>query len=246
MQLTTTKQSLCRTKETDQVIDLHDTSWDRYRSLWVMCLLGLWFSFGHTVSKAEATTLKPLSLGQMTRLSTLVIRGTITDKEVIDDQRGGIWSVYQIQIVDVWRGSSHRSGEILKLTLRGGVLGEGVTLRGQHITAQPQLTQGQEGVFFLERAASGQLVFTGMSQGWFSIVVREGATWVSRDPSYHAHLLKRTVVQRFAGTPRDPDLMRLSTLRRLVKRGASSPLPLRSTPSSTTSRQVLRLNSGVR
>jgi hypothetical protein len=245
MLLPTTKQHLYRTEETHQVIDLHDTSWGRERSLCVMFILGLWFSLGHIVSKAEAIMLKPMSLGQMTRLSTLVIRGRITDKEVIDDQRGGIWSVYQIHIVNVWRGSSYKSGEMIKLTLRGGVLGEGVTLRGQHISAQPQLTQGQEGVFFLERAANGQLVFTGMSQGWFSIVVREGATWVSRDPSYQAHLLKKTAVQRFAGVPHDPDLMRLSTLRRLVKRGASSPLPLRSTPSNTT-RQVLRLNSGVR
>ena len=189
----------------------------------------------------SATTLQPLSLGQLTRISSLVVRGVVTHKEVIDDERGAIWSVYQIRLLDIWRGSHHQVGDTLQLALRGGTLGQGVTLRGQMIPAQPQLNQGQEGVFFLERASTGQLVFTGMSQGWFSVIKRDGVHWVSRDPSYRTHLHKTQPVQRFVGAPQNPDLMPLSQLRALVKRGATSPRAIPSTHPLTTTPSLLNV-----
>ena len=93
----------------------------------------------------------------MTRLSHLVAQGVVLTKQVIEDDHGSIWSVYRIKLQQVWRGA-YRAQDIIELTLRGGVLGEGVTLRGQEIPGQPQLSAGQEGVFFLERSARGQLV----------------------------------------------------------------------------------------
>ena len=209
-------------------------------------IVTLTLSFASLSPQADATTLKPLSLGQLTRLSGLIARGVITHKEVVDGAQGSLWTTYHVRLLEVWHGAHHRGGEMIRLTLRGGVLGEGVTLRGQIIPAQPQLTQDQEGVFFLERAPSGQLVFTGMNQGWFSVIYRDGIAWASRDPAHRAHLLQSPSVQRFADAPTDPDLMPLSALRRLVKHGAPPPRAVRALSPSSTTPQRLHVERGGR
>ena len=202
-------------------------------------IAALILSFTCLPPHADATTLKPLSLGQLTRLSGLIARGVVTHKEVIDGAQGSLWTTYHVRLLEVWHGAHYRGGEVIRLTLRGGILGEGITQRGQMIPAQPQLTQDQEGVFFLERAPSGQLVFAGMNQGWFSVIYREGSAWASRDPTHRAHLLRNPSVQPFADAPTDPDLMPLSMLRRLVKHGAKPPRALRAlSPSSTTPQRL--------
>ena len=193
-------------------------------------------------ARVNATTLQPLTLGQMTRLSHLIAQGVVLTKRVIEDDQGSIWSVYRIKLQQVWRGA-YRAQETIELTLRGGVLGEGVTLRGQEIPGQPQLSAGQEGVFFLERSARGQLVFTGMSQGWFEISERDGAEWVSRDLEHRAHLMRAPRAVQFAGAEVNLDSLPLAKLRALVKQGASAPRALiRERPR----RRLLRTTGGDR
>lgn len=178
--------------------------------------------------KAEATSLIPLTLGQLTRLSDLVFEGQVIERDVVEDHEGSIWTRYTLQIEVMWRGTLKRESQYLEISLRGGELGQGVHRRKQVIYGQPQLHLNDRGIFFLERASTGHWVFAGMSQGWFKIQVRGEEEWVTRS-NVVAHLHKASSTQSFSTVRGDLNDMPLDQLRRLVTRGASHPKPLTDT-----------------
>lgn len=178
--------------------------------------------------EARATTVLPLSLGQLTRQSHLVILGQVQSREVTETATGSFWTHYQIKIEEQWHGEPVQKNQVIHLSLQGGQLGEGMTARGQIIHGQPELQVDQRGVFFLERTAAGQLVFTGLSQGWFAIEKHDdGIEWVTRD-DVQAHLHRPVKVQPLSTAPSSLNELPLSTLRQLVIHGPIKPLPFRS------------------
>lgn len=199
-------------------------------------------------STAQATSLRALSLKQVVRLSAFVFRAEVTAATPVETSRGEVWTHYDLRLIELWKGDPRRVEEALTLTLKGGVVGEGITLRGQMIHGQPQLKRGDEGVFFLERSVGGQLVFTGMSQGWYPLEVRQEQLWAVRSSDYRAHLHGKREAQRFQGAP-DIDALPLAQLRSYVKYSTHAPPPplsldqersARTSPAQRVEEKILR------
>lgn len=186
------------------------------------------------VQRAHATTLKPLTLGALTRLSAFVFRGEVLSREVTRTSSGAIWTRYRISVLSPWRGAL-APRDVIHLDIQGGMIERDGAHYRQEIHGQPKLEPLQQGVFFLERAASGRLVFTGMSQGWFPVSRQGGVAWAERDPQIRAHLYRgssrRDQTERFVGAPLNLERIKLSSLKRIVTRGVRPPEAL---PNSAT------------
>ena len=178
--------------------------------------------FGNT---AYATTVLPLTLGQLLRQSHVIFFGEVVNREVVERTDGTFWTHYQIVVDERWGGALVSKGHRVELTLQGGQIGEGIAARGQVIHGQPTLNVHQKGVFFLEKASTGRLVFTGLSQGWFALEHKaDGTDWLKRD-DVHTHLHKPLKVHALSTAPKSLDELPLTELKRLVTQGAAKPIP---------------------
>src|SRR5271166_5321855 len=109
---------------------------------------------------AAPATLQQLSMDQMTQASTAIVRARVTGSSA-SFSGSTIYTHYQLQITETWKGSPH--SEVL---LPGGVA------RGlrQSFPGVPQLKTGTEYVLFLWTSpATGITHVTGMSQGIFDV-----------------------------------------------------------------------------
>ena len=112
-----------------------------------------------TLAVGYATTLQQLSLDDMTRKSTAIVRGTVQLTHGAM-HRGNIYTHYTVQVVEQWKGAPARQ---LDFVLPGG------TANGlqQAVPGAPALVNGQEYVLFLWTSGSGLTHVIGMSQGVF-------------------------------------------------------------------------------
>ena len=168
--------------------------------------------------QSEASSVQALTLGQLTRLSALVFDGKVMTREVFEDEKGRIWTRYQVDIKELWKGKGNQLGRTLELNLLGGTIGEGIVKRSQRIHGQVQLSVDQRGIFFLEKTAAGQYVFTGMSQGFFEVVKRDRHLWVKRRLD-EQHIYGKIQAVRLASAPHSPNLKPLHELKILVTQG---------------------------
>lgn len=174
------------------------------------------------LSQGLATTIQALTLGQLSRLSGRIIQGTVQSKHVVELENRTVWTRYSIYVEEVWKGDQKLSGQSFDLTLQGGELGHGVTHRGQVILGQVNLEEGDRGVFFLERSARGHWVFTGMSQGWFTVVEQGQEEWVIRhlDERHLHHLVH---ARTFAHVIGHRNYLPLASLKSRVLKGPVKP-----------------------
>ncbi len=191
------------------------------RCLYSLLILSLVLNtlFFTQASPSRASTLQALTLGQLSRLSALVFEGKVLSKEVIEDEKGRIWTQYQLEVIELWKGKKIEKNSLLELTILGGSLGEGVVKRTQVIHGQVQLEEAQQGVFFLEKTAQGQYVFTGMSQGFYEIIELNGQLWAKREVD-EQHLYAKVSAQSFASVQYSPNFKPLNELKSLVIHGA--------------------------
>ena len=103
--------------------------------------------------EVKASSIQALTLGQLTRLSALIFDGQVLAKDVLEDEKGRIWTHYQVQINELWKGKIIGNTQIINLHLLGGTVGEGIIKRRQLIHGQVDLDTDQRGVFFLEKKA---------------------------------------------------------------------------------------------
>jgi hypothetical protein len=102
-----------------------------------------------------------MSLDDMIQKSTAIVRGRVTSSSAAF--RGSIiYTHYQIQVLERWKGPSQASQEVL---VPGG------TVRGlrQTFSGSPQLVEGNEYLLFLWTSKSGLTQIIGFTQGMFEL-----------------------------------------------------------------------------
>lgn len=115
---------------------------------------------------AEATTMVPLSVEQITDISNVVVRGVVTEIWTEPDpETKTIWTYAQVEVQEVLKGSPDT--QVIVIEQPGGEFGEKKTT----VEGVARFSIGEEGYFFVEELASGRLVSTGMFQGKFNIIL---------------------------------------------------------------------------
>lgn len=109
----------------------------------------------------EAATLQRLSLDEMTRKSTAIVRARVTGSYAAPAGRT-IYTHYRVQVSDRWKGDG---GAALDVVLPGGAAG-GVR---QTFPGTPVLAAGKEYLLFLWTGKSGLTHVIGLSQGIFEL-----------------------------------------------------------------------------
>src|SRR5690242_2258583 len=108
-----------------------------------------------------ATTLEQLSLDDMIRLSTSVVRAKVVSSRA-DAIAADAYTHYRLQVSETWKGSAPA-----EVTVPGGVI------RGQRqiVAGAPTLAVGEEYVLFLWTSRTGMTQVIGLSQGLFGVKV---------------------------------------------------------------------------
>ena len=115
-----------------------------------------------SASLAPATTLQRLSLNDLARESTAVVRGQVAEVRV--DQAGAlVYTVARIDVAKVWKGGV---GASIEVSSPGGIW-HGVE---QRFPGAPRLEPGKEYLLFLWQGPSGRVQLTGFSQGVFEVI----------------------------------------------------------------------------
>ena len=124
-----------------------------------------------------ATTLEQLSLGEMSRKSTAIVRARITGVNGV--VRGAdVSTVYHVQVLEQWKGAGAANpiavaAPTIEVSVPGGVAGG----MRQMVPGSPALAPGQEYVLFLWTGRSGVTQVMGLSQGIFRIAGQTGRVW---------------------------------------------------------------------
>lgn len=119
------------------------------------------------VATAHATTLRRMTLEEMTASASAVARVRCTGNEVLAE-RGEIWTLTSFETVEVLKGAPPAQ---LRVRLIGGRLG---SLKST-VDGVPRFREGEEVILFLEPAASGEWTVVSWVQGTFR-VRRDAAT----------------------------------------------------------------------
>lgn len=121
---------------------------------------------------ARAATLQQLSLDQMTRDATAIVRARVTGSSA-SFTGATIYTHYKLQVSEVWKGSG--AAEVM---LPGGVAGG----YRQSFPGVPALKTGAEYVLFLWMSGStGITHLVGLTQGLFDVTTQaDGSILVSR------------------------------------------------------------------
>jgi len=135
-----------------------------------------------TIAAASLTsgaTLQQLSMDQMSRLATAVVRARVTGSStslVAGAGASTIYTHYQLAVSEVWKGSAQS-----EVMLPGGDFNG----RKQSFPGVPELRVGGEYVLFLWKSPSTGITHTmGLTQGIFDVTVQsDGSAVVSRRPS---------------------------------------------------------------
>jgi hypothetical protein len=119
-------------------------------SLLILCLCA---------SKGSAEELIPQSVEQLTEKAELIVLGKVESTTVKRDQSGRIYTLVEISVTDIWKGTwKNKSVTVL---LSGGTLGA----EKVHVSGQVKYEVGEEVVSFLVFNPKGDPVTLGMSQG---------------------------------------------------------------------------------
>ena len=135
------------------------------------------------LSQAWATTLQQLSMDDMIRKSTNIVRVKVVDARTA--LRGqDIYTYYQLQVLEGWNTTTSQ----VEVAVPGGS-SKGIR---QMVPGAPSLNVGDEYVIFLWTSRSGLTQIIGLSQGLFSVktnaagdamLVRPAATELMLDKS---------------------------------------------------------------
>lgn len=110
---------------------------------------------------ASGTTLARMSVAQMIRAATLIVRARCISSSA-RWEHGEIWTLTAFAVTDTWKGSA--VDEITVRTL-GGSLGNVAS----RVSGVPEFRSGEEVVLFLEPSAAGGLTIVSWQQGTFRV-----------------------------------------------------------------------------
>ena len=117
--------------------------------------------FTSMLGPARATTLQKLELDEIIRVSTAIVRAKVVGSAGAVRWQD-IYTFYQLQVLEDFRSAGRRQVEV---AVPGGAA------QGQHqlVAGAPQLTPGEEYIFFLWTSPSGLTQVIGLSQGLFRV-----------------------------------------------------------------------------
>lgn len=113
------------------------------------------------IEEAGGTTLKAMSVGEMTRDAAVVVRARCV-KNSTEWDGGEIWTFSIFAAEEIWKGSA--KGQF-RVRLLGGRM-EDVT---STVAGAPRFRPGEEVVLFLERTPRGDFSVVGWMEGTFRI-----------------------------------------------------------------------------
>lgn len=126
------------------------------------------------MAAAFATRWVPLTIEQLSVQAGLVVHGRVSALEVGRDSGGRIFTRVELDILDVWKGTSPAGR--CEWVFGGGVLGE----QAATTDAQARYEMGEELVAYLVRNPAGEWVTVGMAQGCFPVRTdASGGRWAS-------------------------------------------------------------------
>jgi len=118
------------------------------------------------IAPVFGTTLERLSLADMARQSTSIVRARVTGSRSAY-KGSAIYTYFKLQVLETWKAAPHSANRMAtEVAIPGGAV-DGIR---QSVTGAPELKSGQEYVLFLWTSRSGLTQVIGLSQGRFSIL----------------------------------------------------------------------------
>src|SRR5215471_4425768 len=114
------------------------------------------------IAPLHGSTLQQLSLDDMIRKSTLIVRGKVQQQTRAAFHGSLIWTHYQVQVTETYKGTPASQ---LDIVIPGGVSND----IQQTYSGVPSLLSGQDYVMFLWTSKSGLTQVIGLSQGLFAV-----------------------------------------------------------------------------
>lgn len=151
---------------------------------------------------ASAATLEKLSVDEMSRKATSIVRGRVTSCAT-ETQGSLILTRCRLQVSEYWKGTLADPSFVLPGGQYQGLV--------QTFTGTPTMVEGQEYVLFLWTGKSGKAQVIGLSQGSFSLAAdgKGGEARVRRAASTEVMLDKNGLP--VADTPMDLSVSELKT-----------------------------------
>lgn len=115
------------------------------------------------IQPAQATTLAPLSVEQLTDASDYVVRGEITETWTEVDEKGRIWTRARLTVNETFKGADSPS-ELIVDSMGGEFAGQSL-----HVEARAEFSAFEDAVVFLHQRDDGRLVPVGKFLGKYTV-----------------------------------------------------------------------------
>lgn len=149
----------------------------------------------------HAMTVLQAGLPELVATSAIVLHAKVRAVRVEDRRAIGraVWTVYELDVVEVLKGDRKAIGPRFTFSLLGGATKDGMTLS---VPGMPSFQAGEETVVLLERHAEGYTL-TGAPQGKWTVY--RDAKNIARvvRPLDGAHLVRRAADGRLASVEHD-------------------------------------------
>lgn len=132
--------------------------------------------FCGAVSPGYAAVVEALSVGELTRAASHVVRGRVHDLGAAFSEDGRtIVTTIELRVTERFKG---QTPEVVSIRTPGGVVGA----IGQHVPGAASFVKNEEVIVFLEPAAAGRQTYmvVGLSLGKFSLVTGTGGEQPAR------------------------------------------------------------------
>jgi hypothetical protein len=144
----------------------------------------LWSVVAVVAPGVRATTLEQLTLDEMARKSTAIVRARVMASHGVM-RSGSVYTYFGLKVLENWKGQP-----VTEVAIPGGVA-DGVR---QIVSGAPELKPGQEYVLFLWTSRSGLTQVMGLTQGLFKVSGESSGEAVAQRPAASELILNRSGV----------------------------------------------------
>lgn len=155
---------------------------------------------------AEAMTVLAVDLKALVTTADQVLYGRIAAVRTVDlrKQGRGVWTEFELEVREVWKGDARLSGKRFSWRHVGGTTADGLTVA---VPGMPGFAVGEETIVVLERHSDGHVV-SGGPQGKFSVRISpQGQRTVVREMP-DVHMLSRDAQGQLRPAPKQVSLVR--------------------------------------
>jgi Metallo-peptidase family M12B Reprolysin-like len=128
-------------------------------------------------SAASASVVTYMDARTLTRLSPVIVQGTVREVAAVEGDTGGIFTDVRLDVSEVFRGPREMTS--LRVRLLGGRIGG----REARVSGSPRFGSGEEVLLFASPSKAGWLTVTGLFQGKIRIERVNGEAFAVRGES---------------------------------------------------------------